>query len=69
MTAGWARHLGGDAIEIFSGGSSARSSTATFSGIQPSSVLPFIAVRILGAAAAVPLMRAIHPSRADDDED
>ncbi|MEC7233448.1 MAG: MIP/aquaporin family protein [Planctomycetota bacterium] len=46
----------------------ARSLTDTFSGIQPSSVLPFIAVQILGAAAAVPLMRAIHPTRADDDE-
>ena len=40
----------------------ARALTDTFSGIHPSSVLPFVAAQLLGAAAAVPLMRAIHPS-------
>lgn len=39
----------------------ARSLTDTFSGIHPSSVLPFIAAQILGAMGAVQLMRAIHP--------
>lgn len=39
----------------------ARSLTDTFSGIHPSSVLPFIAVQILGAMGAVQLMRATHP--------
>lgn len=40
----------------------ARALTNTFSGIHPASVLPFIAVQLLGAAAVVPLMRAIYPS-------
>lgn len=49
----------------------ARSLTDTFSGIQPSSVLPFIAVQTLGAAVAAPLMRAIYPDGPDvnGDED
>ena len=40
----------------------ARSLTDTFSGIHPASLLPFIGVQILGAAVAVPLMRAIYPA-------
>jgi len=45
----------------------ARALTDTFSGIHPSSVLPFVAAQLLGAAAAVPLMRAIHPSAVGGD--
>lgn len=47
----------------------ARSLTDTFSGIQPSSVLLFIAVQTLGAAVAVPLMRAITPDGPDGNSD
>ena len=47
----------------------ARSLTDTFSGIHPSSVLPFIAMQILGAVVAAPLMRTIYPfSLAGDQE-
>ena len=45
----------------------ARALTDTFSGIHPSSVLPFVAAQLLGAAAAVPLMRAIPPSAVGGD--
>lgn len=47
----------------------ARSLTDTFSGIHPSSVLPFIAMQILGAAVAVPLMRVIHPVASEGQHD
>lgn len=38
-------------------------------GLHSLSVLPFIAMQILGAAVAVPLMRVIHQAASDGQHD
>ncbi len=44
----------------------ARALTDTFAGIAPANVTPFIAVQLLGAVAAVPLLRRIYPDPTDE---
>jgi glycerol uptake facilitator-like aquaporin len=36
--------------------------SATFAGIAPSSVLPFIAAQIIGGIAAVAIIKALYPA-------
>ncbi len=44
----------------------ARAFTDTFTGIKPSSVVPFVALQLVGGAVAVVLVRYLYPEVADD---
>jgi glycerol uptake facilitator-like aquaporin len=41
--------------------------SATFAGIAPASVPPFIAAQVIGAALAVAVVRALYPDMSADE--